>query len=185
MADTYDTYSGKRDVDGVIETIKSARESLDAVIYTGGDAEGALLAQKIKSAGLSLPIIGGEDLYTDNFLKTGGVAAMGALVYSTFAADSGTPAVESFVQSYKDGEGKRVPDRFVALAYDSFMLVAEAVRRAGSSKTSLVRDALTRIRYKGVTGETRFSADGTPVKNPFIYMAEGNEGGERFVLIAE
>jgi len=183
VADTYDTYSGKRDLDGVIAAIRNSPEPLHAVIYTGNSNEGVQLAQGVKGVGLKLPIIGGEDLFTKTYLDKGGKAVKGTLLYTSFAPDSDSPTVMKFVRDYKKETG-HAPDRFVALAYDTFMFVAEAIQMTGSTKSSVVRDAMiSKKDYQGVTGETGFTDEGTPIKRPFIYRVEGGKAGERFVLL--
>jgi branched-chain amino acid transport system substrate-binding protein len=182
VADTYDTFSGKRNVNSVIKALKKSPEPLHAVIYTGDDKQAAQLARGIKRAGLKLPIIGGEDLHTKSYLRNSKAAARGTLLYASFAPESDSPQVVKFVRDYKHRK-KGVPDRFVSLAYDSFMLVAKAIQTAASTKSSVVRDAILNIRHQGVTGETRFSPEGSPVKRPFIYRAVSGKTGEKFILL--
>jgi branched-chain amino acid transport system substrate-binding protein len=177
-ADTYDTYSGKRNLDAVIDAIKGSPVTLHGVIFTGALDEAVLLAGKLRKAGLTLPIIGGEDLFAKEYLM-GGEAVRGTLLYTTFAPDSESVKAVEFKQDYGEGE----PDRFSALAYDAFMLLAEAIKLAGTTKVTQVREALLSIReFEGATGKTGFTSSGTPVKHPFIYSVKEGRRGERFVL---
>jgi branched-chain amino acid transport system substrate-binding protein len=182
VADTFDTFSGKRNIDNVVKALRESPEPLHAVIYTGDDKQAAQLAWGINRAGLKLPIIGGEDLHTKAYLTSGKAVARGTLLYASFAPENDSPQVVKFIQDYKS-QKKGVPDRFVALAYDSFMLVAEAIQTAASTRSSEVRDTIINIKHKGVTGETRFTPEGSPVKRPFLYRAEGSKSGENFVLL--
>ncbi|GMR18850.1 MAG: ABC transporter substrate-binding protein [Gammaproteobacteria bacterium] len=182
VADTYDTFTGKRDVIHIAEALAKLPAPVHAVIYTGGDDEGARLALAIKQAGLKLPIIGGEDLHTETYLQKGKAATRGTLLYSSFAPEHGSQHVVKFMQDYKKLKGG-TPDRFVALAYDSFMLVTKAINARSSTKSSEVRDAMLNIHFHGVTGDTHFSPEGSPVKHPFIYRTKGTSTGEKFVLL--
>ena len=184
VADTYDTYTGETDLSGVIKAIKGSPKPLHAIIYTGGPDEGGLLAQLIRRAGIMLPIIGGEDLFTETYLKAGGSAVRGTLLYSTFSPENDSEKVVEFIKDYKKETGN-APDRFVALAYDTFMLVAQAIDVAGSTKSSVVRDAIIDLNYDGVTGQTAFTPEGAPIKHPFIYRVEGSKSGERFSLLGQ
>jgi branched-chain amino acid transport system substrate-binding protein len=126
---------------------------------------------------MALPLIGGEDLLTQDFLKAGGEAVLGSLLYATFAADDPALLVAEFVAAYSQQAG-RVPDRFAALAYDAFGLLGQAIRRAGSRQSSKIRDALVAMpESPGVTGPTRWTPEGTPLKQPFLYRVEAGEGG--------
>ena len=83
-----------------------------------------------------------------------------------------------------DREKGGVPDRFTALAYDAFTHLAKAVRRAGSTKSTAVRNALLNGKEAdGVTGKTSWTPEGIAVKHPFIYKVEGAEEGNGFVLL--
>lgn len=178
-ADTYDTYTGQQNLEKVIDAIKSSPDTLHAVIFTGGVEDAVVLAKELKESKLSLPIIGGEDLFTAEYLR-GGEGVRGSLLYATFAPDRKSPKTTEFLQGYKKG----TPDRFAALAYDSFMLVAAAIREAGTTKPTKVREALVGIKgFEGATGTISFSPEGSIVKHPFIYRVEGGDKGEKFVLL--
>jgi len=177
--DTYDSYSGGHNLGAVVAAIKKSPDPLHGVIYTGGAAEAAQLAQELKKAGLSLPIIGGEDLFSEEYLK-GGEAVNETLAYTTFFAENKSAKMDEFIKDI----GKDKPDRFAALAYDTFMLVADAIKDAGSTDTTLVREAMiNRKDCIGVTGKTSFTSENMPVKHPSICKIQKGEKEERaFVL---
>jgi len=176
--DSYDVYTGKRNLQVVVDAIKNT-DALQGVIFTGAMKEGVLLAKELKKAGLKLPIIGDEDLFSADFLKAGD-AVSGSLLYATYSPDNDSPKMDEFKKDY----GKDNPDRFSALAYDSFMLLAEAIKQAGSTKSSKVREALINIKdYEGVTGKTSFTSEGISVKQTFIYSVKKGEQGEGFVVL--
>ncbi len=178
-ADTYDAYTGGRNMKAVIGAIKKSHDTLHGLIFTGGASEAVLLAQEMRKAGLTLPIIGGEDLYSEEYLK-GGDAVNETLMYTTFSADIKSSKMDEFIKDY----GKTKPDRFAALAYDTFMLVADAIKGAGSTDTSMVREALiNRKDCVGVTGTTSFTQENMPIKHPIICKIKKGEAGESaFVL---
>jgi len=180
-ADTYDPFTGGHNMGAVIGAIKKSHGTLHGVIYTGGAGEAVLLAQELKKAGLTLPVIGGEDLFSEEYLK-GGDAVNETLTYTTFFADNKSTKMDEFIKDY----GKAKPDRFAALAYDTFMMVAEAIKGAGSTDTSLVRDALiNRKDCIGVTGKTSFTAENMPIKHPVICKIQKGEKGERIFVLKQ
>jgi branched-chain amino acid transport system substrate-binding protein len=178
-ADTYDSYTGGHNMKAVLGAIKKNRGALHGVIFTGGVSEAVVLAQELKKAGLTLPIIGGEDLFSEEYLK-GGDAVNETLMYTTFSAENKSSKMDEFIKDY----GKANPDRFAALAYDTFMLVAEAIKEAGSTDTSKVREALiNRKDCLGVTGKTSFTTENMPIKHPIICKVKKGDGGASgFVL---
>lgn len=181
QADIYDTRTGGHDMRAVVTAIKRVPEVLHAVIFTGGASDAVLLAQEMSAAGLKLPLIGSEDLFCEEYLQ-GGDAVNDTLLYATFAADGRSPGNDAFLKDF----GAANPDRFAALAYDTFMLVAEAIKAAGSTESSRIRDAIiNRKDFAGATGKTNFSQDNTPIKHPLIYRIQKREDGARaFVLQA-
>lgn len=181
VADTYDSYTGGRNLKTVVGAMKKSPDALHGVIYTGGAAEAVLLAQELRKAGLNLPLIGGDDLFTEEYFK-GGDAVNETLMYTTFSAGHKSAKMEEFMKDY----GKANPDRFAALSYDTFMLVAEAIKEAGSTDTSLVREALiNRKDCIGVTGKTSFTSENMPVKHPLICKVKKGENGERVIVLKQ
>lgn len=182
-ADTYDTFTGKTNFDAVIETLKKDREGLQAIIFTGSAEEAAHLARLVREAGFTIPFLGSEDLFTLKFLEQGKKAVRGTLTYATFAPDRGETKVMEFVKDHVDRKNAQ-PDRFSALAFDAFNLLAEALKNASSMKSSDVREALLNLKgTEGVTGVSNWAQDGTPVKYPFLYRVESGDVGEKFVLL--
>lgn len=182
-ADTYDTFSGTTDIGEVVTALKAGAADLQAIIFTGDAHEAARLVQAAKDGGLKLPLIGGEDLFSEHFLTQGGQAARGTLLYATFAPDRASRLVSDFVNDHVANKNA-VPDRFTALAYDAFGLLSRALEAAGSLNSRAVRDALVNLKEsEGVTGASRWAPDGTPIKRPYLYRVEGSQTGERFVLV--
>lgn len=179
QTDSYDTFTGGQNMGAVVSAIKASPDPLHGVIFTGGADEGILLAQEMQKAGLTLPIIGGEDLFSEEYLK-GGDAVNETLLYTTFSTDIKSQKMVEFMEDY----GKAKPDRFAALAYDTFFLLAEAIKESGSTDPSVVREALiNRKDCEGVTGKTSFTSENMPIKHTTICRIKKGASGERsFVL---
>jgi len=179
QTDSYDTFTGGQNMGAVVSAIKASPDPLHGVIFTGGADEGILLAQEMEKAGLTLPIIGGEDLFSEEYLK-GGDAVNETLLYTTFSTDIKSQKMAEFMEDY----GKAKPDRFAALAYDTFFLLADAIKESGSTDPSVVREALiNRKDCEGVTGKTSFTSENMPIKHTTICRIKKGDSGERsFVL---
>ncbi len=181
--DTYDTFSGRTDIGEAVTALKPDSERLQAIIFTGDAQEAAQLAQAAKEEGLKLPLIGSEDLLSEQFLEQGGQATRGSLLYATFAPDRVSRLVTDFVTDHVASKNVD-PDRFTALAYDAFGLLSQALEGAGSLNGRAVRDALVNLKEaEGVTGASHWAPDGTPIKHPHLYRVEGGQTGMRFVLV--
>lgn len=172
---------------GVKETITKIKSetkgSIDAVIFAGAAKDAVEVLKELRSQGINAPLIGSESLYTAEFLKLGGDAVTGSLLYTSFTPLSDAPATTKFIKSYKAVTGKE-PSSLAALGYDSFMLIAEAIKRAGTTDPLKVRTALTKIKgFTGVSGTISMSADGESIKTPFLLRVEKGPKGPEFRLI--
>lgn len=169
-ADLYDPFSGQIDHNHVIQSLKDQASTYQAVLFTGDALQGAELAKSMRHVGLSHPILGGEALFSPEFLQTGGQAVEGTLLYASHAPEQ--PGV--------------LPDRFAALAYDAFSLLAQAMQKAGSPKTSKVQAALLNGEtFDGMTGRSGFTSQGEPNKHPFLYRVTTEQKEVRFVLLKQ
>jgi branched-chain amino acid transport system substrate-binding protein len=149
------------------------------LIFTGDPKEGAQLARALRKAGSSLPILGGEDLFSADYLD-GGAAVRGSLVYTTFPPNDESAGAVEFRKEYGDAD----PNRFAVLAYDALMLLTDAIEKAGSTRSSRVREALIAIQdFEGVSGRMAFTPEGAPLKQPFIYEVRKGEPADTFVRL--
>lgn len=138
------------DIAGAVDDLKK-NMPVDGVIFAGGPAMAVAFAKAAKKAGISLPLLGGEELHNDEFLKGGDLIA-GSLVYSSFSADDPDPAARAFVDSYSKRYGHK-PDVFSAEAYDTYMMLAAALREGGSTRPETLKEAIVNIKgFKGVSG---------------------------------
>ncbi|HSD71705.1 MAG TPA: ABC transporter substrate-binding protein, partial [Thermoanaerobaculia bacterium] len=84
-----------------------------------------------------------------------------------------------FVAAYRRKYGAD-PDSIAALSYDAARLLADAIRRAGSTEGKRVRDALAATTdFSGVSGLIRMDADRNPIKPAVVLKVDG--GRFRFV----
>lgn len=176
-------YISKEDssIESQIRKIKS--KSPEAVIYTGDPVEGVKIAKEMRRQGIKVPLIGGEDIYIDNFLKDGKDAVIGTIVYSGYYGNSNSPHTKKFVDSYRKKTGE-TPDRIAALGYEALMMVAEALQKAKSMRPTHIRDSLSGIRdFRGVTGLVSFTDKREVKKHAYILKAEKEGEKIRFNLV--
>lgn len=153
--------SGTLDADAVLA--EAARHQADVVFAPGGyDDVSALFGNTgnydIKSALMTGDGVG-RRLYGHIGAKAEGIYFSGH--WSRWVD---TPQSRDFVRRYEERVGP-VPGDTAALVYDSFMILKDAIERAGSTGHAQVRDALAATSgFKGVTGTIRFDEFGDPVK---------------------
>ena len=170
-----------QDFSGVLTNIKE--KNPDIIFAPGNFTESALIIKQARSLGMTTPFIGGDTWETNEFIQVGGKDVEGA-VMSTFFDDT-APATEEgkkFVQEYKKAypERESVP-AVSALGYDAYILVIDAINRAGSDDPVKIQAELAKTKdFEGSTGKITMSAEGDAEKNMaviktvkdgrFIYM---------------
>ena len=90
----------------------------------------------------------------------GGEALDGCYYSTHFSPENNDPAVIEFAKRYKARWNGETPGAFSALGYDSVYVIADAIKRAGSTEGPKLRDALAQTKnFKGVTGVTNIDKD--------------------------
>ena len=131
----------------------------DAVFVPGYYQEVALIVKQARQIGLTMPFIGCDGWANQTLLAIGGKAVDGCFFTNHFSPDDQSPIVKSFVTKYQEKYGV-LPDTFSALGYDAARLLADAIKRAGSSDPQAIRDALAKTAgFQGVTGEISLDAN--------------------------
>lgn len=146
-----DYNGGDKDFKSPLTAIKSAAP--DAVFVPGYYTDVALICIQAKQLGLALPFFGGDGWESDVLLKIGGESMNGHYFSTHSSVDSPDPAVKTFVESYKKRYNK-TPDAMAMLGYDSAKLLADAIKRAGSTEGPKIREQLAATKdFPGVTGK--------------------------------
>jgi branched-chain amino acid transport system substrate-binding protein len=77
--------------------------------------------------------------------------------------------VQKFVAAFKARYNGETPDAMAALGYDSAMVLADAIRRAGTTDGPKLRDAIAATKdYIGATGATTLDAQRNATKPAVI-----------------
>jgi len=112
-------------------------------------ATNVLIFKAYRELGLKFPIHASYNLSVPIYMT----AAKGLVNGITFvdAYDPDKPEVKAFVAAYKKETGKD-PANLHGYGYDGIHLVAEAIKKAGSTDKEKLRDAMQSITYSGVMG---------------------------------
>ena len=112
-------------------------------------AENVLIFRAYRELGVKFPIHSSYNLSVPIYETV----AKGLIDGITFvdAYDPDKPEVKEFVAAYKKGTGKD-PQNLHGYGYDGIMLVADAIRRAGSTDKEKIREAMQQTNYAGVMG---------------------------------
>lgn len=131
----------------------------DAIYYGGAHTEGALISRQAKGAGLDVPVIGGDMLFSDEYVKIAGAkAADGDICTSLGLPIEQQPGGPAFIAAYKAKYGKG-PEAYDSYAYDSANIIMKAVLQAGADRATVAK-TIRGLTYDGVAGTTSFDANG-------------------------
>jgi len=148
---------GDKDFNAQLTAIKAANP--DGIFVPGYYTEVGLIALQAKQLGITVPIFGGDGWESSSLVTIGGAALEGDYFSTHFSPEGTSPAVQNFVKKYQ-AKFNDTPDGMAALGYDSAMMLADAIRKAGSTDGAKVRAALAAEKdFPGVTGNITMDAN--------------------------
>jgi branched-chain amino acid transport system substrate-binding protein len=131
-----------------MQKIRAAKP--DAMFMAGVlTAENVLILKAYRQYGLKFPIHSSYNLSVPVYMSV----AKGLINGVTFvdAYDPEKPEVKAFEAAYRKATGKS-PFNLHGYGYDGIMMVAEAIRRAGSTDKEKIRAAMQSLSFSGVMG---------------------------------
>lgn len=137
----------------------------DIIFASGYYFQTGPIVKQAREMGMAVKILGEEGADSPKFLEIAGKAAEGFMLVTNLNRDDPRPVVQDFLKKYQKLY-KIQPDMVGASAYDAFMLICDAIKRAGSIKGPAIRNALAATKdYNGLTGVLKsFTPQGEVVK---------------------
>jgi branched-chain amino acid transport system substrate-binding protein len=141
--------------------------------------------KQFRDAGFTGPIIGGDGYDTPDLISVAGPAAENVFftTHALMDKDGGTAGIKKFIAAYNSEYGHDPENAFAALGYDAMYLLADAIKRAGSTDPQAIKKAIEATsNFPGITGAITFSAEAhVPQKGVTIIAVKGG----KFTLGAE
>lgn len=168
-----ESYStGDKDFNAQLTKIKNANP--DVVYLPDYYGTVALIAKQLRAQGIKAPIVGADGW--DGLTANAGDEVLNGFYSNHYAEDSTEPAVQKFVNAFKEKYNK-APNSFAALGYDSMYMLKDAIVKAGTTDSSKVRAALEETDADYVTGHLTFDSKRNPVKSAvMIELVKGKDG---------
>lgn len=159
--------TGDQDFSAQLTNIKALKP--DVIFAPGNYGESAILIKQARDLGITTPILGGDTWEAPDFLELGGEAVEGAAYSSHFtAAAPVTEVSKTFLADYK-AKYNMDANAFAALGYDAYMVIIDAITRAGSADSVKIRDAIATTKdFVGATGNITLDINGDAVKSAVI-----------------
>lgn len=153
---------------------------IDAVFVADVMPSGAEFIKKLRETGLNVPILGGDGLDSERLIEIAGSDAEGTIVPAIFNPDDPRKQTQQFVEKFKS-RYQTVPGKWAAQGYDAVRLLAEAIRKSGSTAPSQIAEALRTLKdWPGAAGNLTFSQTGD-VENQQVVMKIVRDGRFEYV----
>lgn len=169
-----------KDFSAVATQVKSS--GADVVYYGGEYPQAGPLSKQIKAAGAKIPLVGGDGIYSADFIKLAGASGTGDLATSVGAPVEDLPSAKEFVSAYKAAGYKEAYEAYGGYSYDSAWAIIEAVKKVVEDNDgklpddarAKVTEAMQGVTFDGVTGKVAFDEFGDATnKQLTVYSVEG------------
>jgi branched-chain amino acid transport system substrate-binding protein len=150
--------------DTVISKIKP--KGPKAVFYGGQYPQAGPFSQQMKAAGLNIPLMGGDGIYSTEFIKLAGSTSDGDLATSVGAPTETLPSAKKFVEDYKAAKFAEPYEAYGAYSYDAVNAIINALKvslasaKDASSARQATVTAMSSVSFDGVTGKVAFDQYG-------------------------
>jgi len=165
------SYSGgDKDFSAQLTAVKA--DNPDVIFLPAYYTEAPLIIRQARQLGITVPFIGGDGWDSPELVTVGGPSVEGCYFSNHFSNQSTDPKVVEFVKAYR-AKYNTDPDAMVALGYDSLKLLADAMKRAGTTDPAKVTAALAATKdFDGVTGKITLDEHRNPNKPAVILQVK-------------
>lgn len=166
------TTDKETDFNAILTRIKG--KNPDLVFFAGMDGQGAAMVQQVKNLGLKAQFMGGDGIYTPEFMKLGGKFSEGTVASLPGAPLAKMPKGPEFQKKF---EAKFGPIQlYGAYNYDAVMVMADAMKRANSVDPKVYVKEMKTANFPGVTTTISFDDKGDlKTASITIYKVEGGK----------
>ncbi|MZE80180.1 branched-chain amino acid ABC transporter substrate-binding protein [Streptomyces xinghaiensis] len=166
---------------------KVSNSDADFVYYGGEYPAGAPLSDQIKKAGAKIPVVGGDALYSGEYIKLAKKNAEGDFASSVGAPLETLDTAKSFMKDY-EAAGYDLPyEAYGGYAYDSVWAIIQAVKAVAENNDGKLPEDMDKARsevvkavhdvsFEGVSGAVAFDEYGdTTNKQLSLYEVKDGE----------
>ncbi|WP_019545681.1 branched-chain amino acid ABC transporter substrate-binding protein [Streptomyces sulphureus] len=165
---------------------KVAKSGADFVYIGSEYPTAAPLSAQIKKAGATFPTVGGDALYSAEYIKLHKKKSEGDMATSVGAPLETLDTAKEFMKNYK-AQGYKLPyEAYGGYSYDSTWAIIQAIKAVAEEGDGLPDDvdearekiakAVQSVKFSGVTGEVAFDKFGdTTNKQLSVYEVKGGD----------
>ena len=164
-----EAYVGKdTDFRATLTRIKS--KNPEFIFIPGYYEEVGLIVKQARELGITVPLMGADGWDSPKLVELAGKDALNnTFITNHYSSDDKDEKVQSFVTNFKAKNDGNSPNAFNALGYDTVYLLADAIKRAGSTDSTKIKEALEKTKDLSlVTGIVTIDKNHNPIKSATV-----------------
>ena len=153
---------------------KVKADAPEAIYATGYFFTAGPLVSQLRAAGISVPVIGQEGYDSEQFIKIAGKASEGTIITTSLDRDSNSSETRSFIREFEAMAGHKV-DMVAASGHTAMKVLVAAMKKAGTTSPSAIRNAIAQTNLVASTGSISFNDLGEVQKNVQVQVVRDGD----------
>ncbi|RFU61759.1 ABC transporter substrate-binding protein [Peribacillus glennii] len=140
------------------------------VFIPGYYEEVGLIIKQARELDITVPFMGADGWDSPKLVELAGADALNnTFITNHYSSEDPDETIQKFVDTYKKKHDGTSPNAFNALGYDSVYLLADAIKRAGSTDSDKIKDALAKTKDLSlVSGVVTIDENHNPIKSATV-----------------
>ena len=156
----------------IVAKIKA--DAPEAIYATGYFFTAGPLVSQLRAAGITVPVIGQEGYDSEQFIKIAGKASEGTIITTSLDRDSNSSETRSFISEFEAMAGHKV-DMVAASGHTAMKVLVAAMKKAGTTSPSAIRNAIAQTNLVASTGSISFNDLGEVQKNVQVQVVRDGD----------
>ena len=153
---------------------KVKADAPEAIYATGYFFTAGPLVSQLRAAGITVPVIGQEGYDSEQFIKIAGKASEGTIITTSLDRDSNSSETRSFISEFEAMAGHKV-DMVAASGHTAMRVLVVAMKKAGTTSPSAIRNAIAQTNLVASTGSISFNDLGEVQKNVQVQVVRDGD----------
>ena len=153
---------------------KVKADAPEAIYATGYFFTAGPLVSQLRAAGITVPVIGQEGYDSEQFIKIAGKASEGTIITTSLDRDSNSSETRSFISEFEAMAGHKV-DMVAASGHTAMKVLVTAMKKAGTTSPSAIRNAIAQTSLVASTGSISFNDLGEVQKNVQVQVVRDGD----------
>lgn len=167
----------QKDQDFKSTLTKIKAQNPDVVFIPAYYEEVGKIVKQARELGLNVPLLGTDGWDDSKLVEIAGADPLNNTFFSShYSVQDKDSNVKSFIDAYKAEYDNQEPSVFAALGYDAGIMLADAIKRAGSDDSEKIRVALeTATDVQVGTGVITMDKNHDPIKSAVVIEMKNGE----------